>query len=36
MKLQMKSCELDPVPMDILKDNVDSFLPVLTKLVLYH
>ena len=29
MKLQMKSCELDPIPMHILKDNLDSFLPCL-------
>ena len=33
MKLQTKSHELDPIPMHILKDNLDSFLPVLTKLV---
>ena len=33
MKLQMKSCESDPIPMYILKDNLDSFLPALTKLV---
>ena len=29
----MKSCELDPIPMHIVKDNLDIFLPVLTKLV---
>ena len=33
MKLQMKSCELDPIPPHILKGNLDSFLLVLTKLV---
>ena len=33
MKLQMKSCESDPIQTHILKDNLDSFLPVLTKLV---
>ena len=33
MKLQMKSCESDPILMHILKDNLDSFLPVLKKLV---
>ena len=33
MKLQMKSCESDLIPTHFLKDSLDSFLPVLTKLV---
>ena len=32
MKLQMKSCESDPIPMYILEDNLECFLLVLTKL----
>ena len=32
-KLQAKSCESDPIPTHILKENVDGSLPVLTKLV---
>ena len=32
-KLQMKSCELDIIPTYILKDNIEKFLPTVTKLV---
>ena len=33
MELQTKGCKSDPIPMHILKYNLDSFLPVLKKLV---
>ena len=29
----MKSCELDYLPTYILKDHIDTFIPVLTKIV---
>ena len=32
-RLQTKSCELDSVPTYILKDNINNFIQVLTKLV---
>ena len=32
-KLQTKSCELDIIPTYILKDNIEKFLPTLTKIV---
>ena len=31
--MKTKSCELDPIPTRIIKDNLDLFLPLLTKLV---
>ena len=33
MKLQTESCESDPIPMHILKDDLDSFLPMLSKFI---
>ena len=32
-KLEMKSCELDIIPTYILKDNIEKFLPTVTKIV---
>ena len=32
-RLQAKSCELDSTPTYILKDNIDKFIPILTRLV---
>ena len=32
-KLQTKSCELDIIPTYILKDNIEKFLPTVTKIV---
>ena len=32
-KLQMKSCELDVIPTYILKNNIEEFLPIVTKIV---
>ena len=31
--MQIKSCELDYLPTHILKNHIDSFIPVLTKIV---
>ena len=31
--MQSKSCELDCLPTHILKDHIDSFIPILTKIV---
>ena len=31
--MQIKSCELDYLPTHILKDNMESFIPILTKIV---
>ena len=31
--MQSKSCELDCLPTHILQDHIDSFIPILTKIV---
>ena len=33
MQMKTKSCELDPIPTKILKDHIDVFLPIMTKIV---
>ena len=33
MGMQSKTCELDPIPTSIIKENLDKFLPTITALV---